>query len=154
MTGSDDESTQNDRRMRRRELLAACLAGAAVVGLGLVVDGDPVVDDIRPLLLIDYEDGVFGLVLYDHQMPRFGVDLFRKHGASQDGCAWSDVAETWMRLRSPAIRKKVSFDCEAGMMVIRGPRGALVRLAEGMLPLTKDAAALDEMLRQTTWRWY
>lgn len=75
-------------------------------------------------------------------------DSFERHGMTGSGYDWEKAASAFLDANAPALRGKVSFDCEADQFSVRCKSKKLLRdFALLFHTLALDTNAFDELLR-------
>ena len=72
--------------------------------------------DFAPGRLIDYEDGIYGLVY--SEFPDFG-DLFERKGLQGGGDTWHGMVVHLLEEHAPDVLESLDFDPEANMFCAR-----------------------------------
>jgi hypothetical protein len=100
-------------------------------------------DEFAPLKMLDIE-GSYSLLLTE--FDRWAA-TFEEMGHEGGGYGWHGVADALVRLKAPALKKKIKYDPEASMFVAVGKdRDALAVLARLILAAMADPAALKEAI--------
>ncbi len=73
------------------------------------------------------------------------ADLFGEAGYDAGGYAWHGVLEALVRLNAPLLKKHLSYDPEASMLVVVSPRREALEQAAALI---REACANPDLLRQ------
>jgi hypothetical protein len=97
----------------------------------------------EPCRLLEH-DGTYSLVFDDFDAT---AEVFEEMDQQGGGYGWHGVVEALVRMKAPALRKKVNYDPEASMFVAYSKdRDALKEVAGLIRAAVKDPALLREAI--------
>lgn len=110
------------------------------------------IDDpqLAPCRLLEHGDGTHGLCFDDFEPTLPTFEAVDREGG---GYSWHGVVDALVRMRAPHLRRKLSYDPEAGMFVaISKDPDALRQVAALILQARSDEDLLREAIANTSKR--
>lgn len=99
-------------------------------------------DEFAPCQLLDNEDGTYSLLFTDFDGTAATFEELDQEGG---GYGWHGVVDVLIRLRTPKLKKKLSYDPEASMFVTLSKDKDALKQVAGLI---REAVADPKLLRE------